>query len=127
MLVSKIKPCMSMYKLLIHSETANGSLNQLWFLRSYNPTWITVAILELIHATKLRPAEGKSAFIRSRPIASLWRVALVTLDNFLLIAWPRAGDVSFKCLTYQLSMVLDMTTMVVTGNGESGFDSGEGA
>ena len=35
MLVSKIKPCMSKYRLL-HSETANGSLNQLWFLRSYN-------------------------------------------------------------------------------------------
>ena len=28
MLVSKIKPCMSKYKLL-YSETANGSLNQL--------------------------------------------------------------------------------------------------
>ena len=68
MLVSKIKPCMSKYKLL-HSETANGSLNQLWFLRSYNPTWITVVILELIHATKLRPS-GKSAFIRSKPIGS---------------------------------------------------------
>ena len=51
MLVSKIKPCMSKYKHL-YCETANGSLNQLWFLRSYNPTWITVAILELIHATK---------------------------------------------------------------------------
>ena len=35
--------------------------------------------------------------------------------------------VSFKCLPYQLSMVRDMPTMVVTGNGESGFDSGEGA
>ena len=69
MLVSKIKPCMSKYKLL-HSETANGSLNQLWFLRSYNPTWITVAILELIHANQLRPP-GKSAFIRSRPIRAL--------------------------------------------------------
>ena len=66
MLVSKIKPCMSKY-ILLHSETANGSLNQLWFLRSYNPAWITVAILELIHANKLRPS-GKSAFIRSRPI-----------------------------------------------------------
>jgi hypothetical protein len=54
-------------------------------------------------------------------------VLLVTLDNFELIAWPRAGDVSFKCLPYQLSMVRDMPTMVVTGNGESGFDSGEGA
>jgi hypothetical protein len=52
---------------------------------------------------------------------------MVTLDNFVLIAWPRAGDVSFKCLPYQLSMVSDLPTMVVTGNGESGFDSGEGA
>lgn len=52
MLVSKIKPCMSKYKLL-HSETANGSLDQLIFIRSYNPTWITVAILELIHASQL--------------------------------------------------------------------------
>ena len=49
MLVSKIKPCMSKYKLL-HGETANGSLNQLWFIRWCYPTWITVVILELIHA-----------------------------------------------------------------------------
>ena len=68
MLVSKIKPCMSKY-ILSHSETANGSLNQLWFLRSYNPTWITVVILELIHATS-SDLHGKSAFIRSRPIGS---------------------------------------------------------
>ena len=54
-------------------------------------------------------------------------VPLVTLDNFVLIAWPRAGDASFKCLPYQMSMVRDMPTMFVTGNGESGFDSGEGA
>ena len=124
MLVSKIKPCMSKYKLL-PSETANGSLNQLWFLRSYNPTWITVAILELIHARKLRPS-GKSAFIRSKPIARKG-VPLVTLDNFGLIAGPRASDVSFKCLPYQLSKISFMLILVVTGNGESGFDSGEGA
>ena len=49
MLVSKIKPCMSKYKPL-DGETANGSINQLWFLRSFHPTWITVVILELIHA-----------------------------------------------------------------------------
>ena len=54
-------------------------------------------------------------------------VPLVTLDNFVLIARPSAGDVSFKCLPYQLSMVRAMPTMVFTGNGESGFDSGEGA
>ena len=50
MLVSKIKPCMSKYTLW-HSETANGSLNQLWFIGSCLPMWITVVILELIHAT----------------------------------------------------------------------------
>ena len=54
MLVSKIKPCMSKHKLL-HSEAANGSLGHPLFLGSYNPTWITVVILELIHASKLRP------------------------------------------------------------------------
>lgn len=52
---------------------------------------------------------------------------MMTLDNFELIARPCAGDGSFKCVPYQLSMVRDMPTMVVTGNGESGFDSGEGA
>lgn len=53
--------------------------------------------------------------------------ALVTLDNLEPIAGPRGGDVSFECLPYQLSMVLLVPTMVTTGNGESGFDSGEGA
>jgi hypothetical protein len=37
----------------------------------------------------------------------------------------RAG--SFKFLPYQLSMVVYWTTMAITGNGELGFDSGEGA
>ena len=54
-------------------------------------------------------------------------VIVMTLDNFVPTAWPCAGGVYFKCLPYQLSMVGDMPTMVVTGNGESGFDSGEGA
>ncbi|CAB1454932.1 unnamed protein product [Pleuronectes platessa] len=48
-------------------------------------------------------------------------------NNLELIAGPRGGDVSFECLPYQLSMVLFVPTMVTTGNGESGFDSGEGA
>ena len=56
MLVLKIKPCMSMYMyILLHSEIAIGSLNLLWFLRLYNPTWIAVVILELIHDPKFRP------------------------------------------------------------------------
>ena len=58
MLVSKIKPCMSKYTLW-HSETANGSLNQLWFIRSCNPNWIPVVILELIHATGPNFTEGR--------------------------------------------------------------------
>ena len=125
MLVSKIKPCMSKYK-PVYGETANGSLNQLWFLRSYNPTWITVVILELIHAHKHRPLRG-SALLLDQDQSGLRPVRLATLDNFGLIVWPRAGDASFKCLPYQLSTVRDMPTVVITGSGESGFDSGEGA
>ncbi len=37
------------------------------------------------------------------------------------------GDESFKFLPHQLSMVVYWTTMTVTGDGELGFDSGEGA
>ncbi len=43
------------------------------------------------------------------------------------IAWPSAGDVSFKFLPYQLSTVRYWLTVVVTGDGGLGFDSGEGA
>ena len=83
--------------------------------------------LELIHASKLRPS-GKSAFVSTKPTRVRKRPAiLVTLNNLGLIARPRAGDASFKCLPYQVSMLVDMTIMLVTGNGESGFDSGEGA
>ncbi|GAA54250.1 tumor differentially expressed protein [Clonorchis sinensis] len=51
----------------------------------------------------------------------------MTLDNFTDRSRPCVGDGSFKCLPYQFSMVGDLPTMVITGNGESGFDSGEGA
>ena len=37
------------------------------------------------------------------------------------------GAKSFKFLTYQLWMVGYWPTIAVTGNGELGFDSGEGA
>ena len=36
-------------------------------------------------------------------------------------------DVSYRSLPYQLSMVGSRPTMVTTGNGEIGFDSGEEA
>lgn len=38
-----------------------------------------------------------------------------------------AGDAPFKFLTYQLSTVRYWLTVAMTGNGELGFDSGEGA
>ena len=38
-----------------------------------------------------------------------------------------AGDESLKFLTYQLPTVRYWPTVAMTGNGELGFDSGEGA
>ena len=38
-----------------------------------------------------------------------------------------AGAISLEVLTYQLSTVGYWPTVAVTGNGELGFDSGEGA
>ena len=38
-----------------------------------------------------------------------------------------AGGVSFEFLTYQVSLVGYWPTKPLTGNGELGFDSGEGA
>jgi hypothetical protein len=92
-----------------------------------------VAILELIHANEVPTGDGRNAFIRSKTNRRRARLGAspshseMTLDNFEQIARSSTGDASFKCLPYQLSMVVYATTMVVTGNGESGFDSGEGA
>ena len=55
------------------------------------------------------------------------RLKLVIHDNWSNRIGPRAGDGSFKFLPYQLSMVGYWPTMVATGDGELGFDSGEGA
>lgn len=96
--MSQCKP----YALARLGETAKGSLNQLWFLGSYRSvTWITVVILELIHADRVPTvfAGGRNAFIRSKPIG-LGRLRpvrqhsvrfaradqVVTLNNFVLIA-----------------------------------------
>jgi len=122
---------------LFGGETANGSIHQLWFTRPCLSTWITVGILELIHAISLQlPATGGGALLLDRnqpgrsfasgPVSGL-SGGLVTLNNHKPIAWPWAGDVSFKCLPHQLSTVGYVPTVVLTGNGESGFDSGEGA
>ena len=70
---------------------------------------------------------GRALLLDQNRPPSQGGVLLMTLDNFERIARPSAGDVSFKCLTYQLLSVRGMPTEVLTGNGESGFDSGEGA
>ena len=57
MLASKIKPCMSQYKFL-YGEAVNGSLNQLQLIWSSLFTWITMAILLLIHAYAPDSVEG---------------------------------------------------------------------
>jgi hypothetical protein len=76
MLVSKIKPCMSKYKQL-YCETANGSLYQLSNIRRSPTTWITVVILELIHAKM--PDFGRAGFIRLK--ANALRGSVVIHDN----------------------------------------------
>lgn len=52
---------------------------------------------------------------------------MAILNNFGLIALPCAGYKFFEGVPYQLSTVSQLGTVVLTGNGESGFDSGEGA
>ena len=77
MLVSKIKPCMSKFT-LSNGETANGSLNQSRFLRWSKVTWITVVILELIHA-ELSRYNGKVVttviLLSTQNQTLLWHVA----------------------------------------------------
>ena len=51
---------------------------------------------------------------------------LVSHSNTMNFIAP-AGDGSFKFLTYQLPTVGYWPTVAMTGNGELGFDSGEGA
>lgn len=96
-----------------------------------------MVILELIHADGRRPPSRGDACIyqiKTNPVSSprprprvRAPAALVTLDNLGPIARPRGGDDPFERLPYQLSMVVAVPTMVTTGDGESGFDSGEGA
>ncbi len=69
------------------------------------------------------PTSGRVVFIRytNQPL----RRTVVSHNNF---ANRRFGDDdSFKFLPYQLLMVGYWPTMALTGNGELGFDSGEGA
>ena len=74
--------------------------------------------LQLIHAVRPGP---RVVIISTKPFPSgVWWFIVIER-----IAW--ICDKSFKFLPYQLWMVVYWTTMAVTGNGELGFDSGEGA
>ena len=48
-------------------------------------------------------SHGLGGFIRTKS-TGLWSLNLLTLDK-VQIAWPCVSDMSFKCLTYQLSTV----------------------
>ena len=66
MLVSKIKPCMSKHKpKMVKPRMAHYNSLSLLDLES---TWITVVILELIHAHEPQPLAGQGAFISTKPI-----------------------------------------------------------
>ena len=88
---------------------------------------------ELIRAhrapTRFRP--GKGAFISTRP-ASVAIRSRGPSSGELWITGPTApslvdGGAPFKRLPYQMSTVGHTPTVLTTGNGESGFGSGEGA
>ena len=123
MLVSKIKPCMSQYK-LFYGETANGSLKQLSFIWWSFITWITMVILELIHASRPNFVEGL-CLLGTEPTQA--PPGLLVIHDNRTNRMASAGDESFKFLTYQLPTVGYWPTVAMTGNGELGFDSEEGA
>ena len=87
-------------------------------------TWITVVILELIHAPKPDFVEGL-CLSDTEPTQAL--PGIVVIHNNRTNRMASAGDESFKFLTYQLPTVGYWPTVAMTGNGELGFDSGEGA
>ena len=82
-----------------------------------------MVILELIHAYRPNFAEG-SRLLDTEPIrlACFWMIHDKCTERMAC-----ADAVSFKFLTYQLSTVGYWPTVALTGNGELGFDSGEGA
>ncbi len=83
-----------------------------------------MVILELIHAPKPNFVEGLY-LLDTEPTQSL--TGCVVIHNSRTNRIALAGDGSFKFLTYQLPTVGYWPTVAMTGNGELGFDSGEGA
>ena len=121
MLVSKIKPCMSKYKLL-YGETADGSLKQLWFTWWF-PCYMDNRSNSRANTCRKARSFGSGLLDQSQtPYGCPWWIIVTCL-----IAWPCAGDISYKFLPYQFLTVRYWPTVALTGNGELGFDSGEGA
>ena len=87
-------------------------------------TWITLVILELIHAP--RPDFLEGSYLLATESTQVLLGFLVIHDNSTN-RMASAGDESFEFLTYQLPTVGIWPTVAMTGNGELGFDSGEGA
>ena len=83
-----------------------------------------MTISELIHAFKPDFAEGLCLLDTEPTQAS---PGPLVIHNNRTNRMASAGDVSFKFLTYQLPTVGYWPTVAMTGNGELGFDSGEGA
>ena len=68
---------------------------------------------------------GRVVFIRYRTNPGL--PGFVVIHDNQTNRMASADDKSFKFLTYQLPTVGYWPTVAMTGNGELGFDSGEGA
>ena len=83
-----------------------------------------MVILELIHASRPDFEEGL-CLLDTEPTQAL--PGPVVIHENPMNRTATAGDASFKFLTYQLPMVGYWPTVAMTGNGELGFDSGEGA
>ncbi|KAL3123907.1 hypothetical protein niasHT_009150 [Heterodera trifolii] len=82
-----------------------------------SPPMRTLALNGVVSAETIRlykTASGAHLFA-TKP--SALRASSVDSEQLRLIARSCTGDVSFKCLPYQLSMVVYLTTMVMTGNG----------
>ena len=82
-----------------------------------------MVILELIHAYRPDFSEGLR-LLDTEPAPVLRWILLIhsVLANRLF-----GADEAIKFLTYQLSTVGYRPTVALTGDGELGFDSGEGA
>jgi hypothetical protein len=81
-----------------------------------------VVILELIHANPPTSWKERACLIRTNP-----RKRYLVSQDKNMDRMPSGGDASVEFLPYQLSTVKYWFTVALTGNGELGFDSGEGA